>query len=84
MQYGFAMKVKHGNGFRRNVRFDDAEMTFCIDVKLPDDEEWASISYERACRDRIEKKKTKQARDEDRFSSAQGGASQEWEEEMDE
>ena len=31
-QYGFAMKEKHGNGFKRNIKIDDSKMGLYMDV----------------------------------------------------
>ena len=47
LQYGYN---KHVRGFKRNIRFDDTAMTFCIDVLLPgkDTKNWITVSHERA------------------------------------
>ena len=52
LQYGHALKGRYGAGFRRNIRFEDAEHTFCIDVCLKNGGDWITISYERALEDR--------------------------------
>ena len=35
LQYGFDMKKKYGEGFRRNIRFEDADHSFVIDLLIP-------------------------------------------------
>ena len=56
LQYGHALWLKYGKSteFKRNVRFDDAEMTFCLDVKIPSKTDWMTVSYERARREKNE------------------------------
>ena len=57
MQYGYDMAKRHGPGFRRNVRFDDPAMSFCIDVLIPgsNNNKWITVPYERAREDRKSK-----------------------------
>ena len=54
LQYGHAMWNKHKRdpGFKRNVRFDDIEMTYVLDIKFPKKLKWITVSYARALRDR--------------------------------
>ena len=54
LQYGHAMWVKYKKSpeFKRNVRFDDVELTYCLDVKFPGKKNWITVSYKRALRDR--------------------------------
>ena len=53
LQYGHDMGKKHGKGFKRNIRFDDTALSFCIDVCLPgNDNKWLTVSYDRAYKDR--------------------------------
>ena len=58
MQYGHAMKRKYGADFKRNVRFEDAELTMCIDVRFPYEDEWTSVGYERVLEDRRANRET--------------------------
>ena len=52
---GYSMAKKHGKGFKRNIRFDDSALTFCINVLLPGkDSKWITVSHERAYEDRRE------------------------------
>ena len=37
---------------KRNVRFDDTELTMVIDVKFPGKERWITVGYDRALEDR--------------------------------
>ena len=54
LQYGHALwtKYKKDPEFKRNIRFDDVQMTYCLDVKLPQKKNWVTVSYKRALRDR--------------------------------
>ena len=56
MQYGFDMKKKYKDGFRRNVRFEDADHTFVIDMLIPGPDnpnnEWTTVGYDRVLADR--------------------------------
>ena len=50
------MKQRYGDGFRRNIRFEDAEHTFVIDVLIPGPtnpkKEWTTVDYDRVIADR--------------------------------
>ena len=49
LQYGHDMGKKHGKGFKRNIRFDDTALSFCIDVCIPGNGgKWITVSYDRA------------------------------------
>ena len=56
MQYGYDMKHRYGDGFRRNIRFEDADHTFVIDILIPGPSnpknEWTTVGYERVLADR--------------------------------
>ena len=54
LQYAHALWVKHGKDpdFKRNVRFNDADMSFSLDVKLPGKLKWMTVSHERASKER--------------------------------
>ena len=47
LQYGHALWVKHGKNpdFKRNIRHDDVELTFCLDVKLSSKKKWVTVSH---------------------------------------
>ena len=63
LQYAHAMwtKYKRSPDFKRNVRYDDVGMTFCLDIKFPGRRDWVTVSYNRALSDR---KASKSAEDE--------------------
>ena len=46
--YGREMRVKHGPGTRRNIKFDDAEETMYVDVCLPEESYWHRIPHSEA------------------------------------
>ena len=54
MQYGYSMlkKYRFSKEFKRNIRFEDSEHTFVIDLKLPGSDKWVTVSYDRALEDR--------------------------------
>ena len=56
LQYGHDMRRRYGQGFKRNIRFDDADHTMVIDVLIPGpgnaNNEWVTVSYSRAIADR--------------------------------
>ena len=35
LQYGHAMKERYGDGFKRNIRYEDGELTLVIDIFIP-------------------------------------------------
>ena len=54
MQYGYSMlkKYRFSKEFKRNIRFEDSEHTFVIDMKLPGSDKWVTVSYDHALEDR--------------------------------
>ena len=53
LQFGHNMRQKHGPEFKRNIRFEDAELSLVVDIKLPGrGAKWMTISYEHALSDR--------------------------------
>ena len=42
--YGFHLKRVHGNQTKKYVKFDEANLSLYLDVRLPDAEEWIQIS----------------------------------------
>ena len=82
MQYGYELKKKYeSNGGReklkKNIRFEDAEHTFVIDIKFPgsSDNEWTTVSYERALEDRKENNYDRERQQGDLLSSRRGSSS---------
>ena len=59
MQYGYDMKNRYGDGVRRNVRFEDADHTFVINLLIPGPSnprgEWTTVGYNRVLADRRKK-----------------------------
>ena len=51
LQYGFNMRERYGPEFRRNIRFDDGEMSLCIDIKVPGKAKWVTVSHAHALAD---------------------------------
>ena len=45
-------KYKKNPEMKRNVRFDDIDMTFCLDVKFPGRKDWVTVPYSRALKDK--------------------------------
>ena len=46
--YGREMRIRHGQGTRRNIKFNDDESTLYIDVCLPREEQWHRIPHQEA------------------------------------
>ena len=65
LQYGHALWTKNNKSadFKRNVRFDDTSMTFCLDVKLPGKTTWLSVTHERAAKERKHSQNNEQEED---------------------
>lgn len=49
-KFGQGLRSRHGPGTRRHVKFDDAERTLFLNVKLPGDESWSRVSADVAKR----------------------------------
>lgn len=47
-RYGQILRTRHGQGTRRHVKFDDVEGTIYLNVKLPGDTTWSSVTTEMA------------------------------------
>ena len=56
------MRVRHGPGTRRNIKFNDDDQTPYIDVCLPDEDNWHKIQHEEA-KDYREKRNKEKERD---------------------
>ena len=44
-EYGYILKNEIGIGFKRNVRYEDAEQTLVTDVFYPSDKKWERINF---------------------------------------
>ena len=42
--HGKLLRQRYGEDFKRHVKFDDLERTFCLNVRLPGDQHWSRIS----------------------------------------
>ena len=49
-RFGQVLRTRHGQGFRRHIKFDDTAHTLYLNVKLPGDEAWSRVSLEVAKR----------------------------------
>ena len=46
------MKNRYGQNFRRNIRYDDVDLTFCIDILIPgNNPKWETVGFQRALAD---------------------------------
>ena len=45
-KFGQLLRVRHGEGTRKHVKFDDLDRTLYLNVKLPGDERWSRVSVE--------------------------------------
>ena len=78
MQYGYEMGKKYKDGkenLKKNIRFEDSEHTFVIDIKLPGaaDDDWMTVSYEHALADRRENATNWEANQGEKLSSRRTG-----------
>ena len=67
MRYGYAMHSKHkfSKELKRNLRFDDAEETLVIDIRLPGRTKWITVRHDRALRDQRDAQKREDSEVED-------------------
>ena len=49
-KYGQSLRLRHGLGTRRHVKFDDLERSVYLNVKLPGDASWSRVSLDVAKR----------------------------------
>ena len=64
------LKHKKNPMMKRNIRFDDVDMSFCIDFKFPTHKDWISVSYQRTLRDRRASASSELLANEDLLSTA--------------
>ena len=57
--FGARMRARLGEGFKRCIKFDDSVMRLYLDFKLPEGEEWMSVTPEIAQEIRQEEDKKK-------------------------
>ena len=46
--HGQLLSLRYGEGFRRYIKYDDAEKSFYLEVQLPDSNKWVDIPPEEA------------------------------------
>ena len=46
--HGHMLRGRHGQGVKRNIKFDDGEMSLYMDLRLPGDNSWMRVDYEMA------------------------------------
>ena len=61
-QHGFSLRRKYGPGLKRHIRFEDGDLDFVMDVKLPDGDEWMQVDFEFAREETKAERRTKTAR----------------------
>ena len=52
LHHGSILRRTHGKKLRRNIKFDDAEMSLYMDVCLPGETTWLKVDYEMALSER--------------------------------
>ena len=59
LHYGYDMRNRYGKELKRNVRFEDADHTFVIDLMIPGpnnvNKKWETVDYGQVCEDRRRK-----------------------------
>ena len=74
-RYGRILKRQHGNGLKRNIKFDDALLTLFMDVKLPNSDDWMKVTWEKAREEINEMDKLDSGRTREWLASSTGSAS---------
>ena len=72
--YGGLLRREHGQGLRRQVKFDDTKLTLYMDVKLPNSEEWLRVDRDLAIDARRENDKMSAAMTRRRLTSSTSSA----------
>ena len=67
--YGAHLRQQHGEGLKRQIKFDDSANSFYMDVRLPNNNEWLRVSGEMAREERSAIERTQAARTRIRLSS---------------
>ena len=49
-KFGQQLRLRHGEGTRKHIKFDDVGRTLFLNIKLPRDESWSRVSVEMARR----------------------------------
>ena len=47
-RFGYQLRMRHGRGTRRHIKFDDANRSLFLNVKLPGDISWSRVGLELA------------------------------------
>ena len=56
--YGSILRTEHGQGLKRHIKYEDTTQALCMDVKLPDTEDWLRVDWAMAKEARAEKERT--------------------------
>lgn len=57
-RHGHTLKDRHGVGLRRNIKYNDTDMTLVMDACLPDSSDWFRVSYEDAVSEHRQRSRT--------------------------
>ena len=76
LHHGSILKRMHGKGFRRNIKFDDSDLTLYMDVCLPGENSWLRVDYAMALEGRKEELKKERDRTRNRLASSQSDTSE--------
>ena len=68
-EYGSMLRRSLGEGFKRNVRFDDQKLSLYIDVLIPGDTLWTRIDFDVAAEEVEKRRKSAAAGARERLSS---------------
>ena len=52
LHHGAILRRQHGNSLRRNIKFDDSELSLYMDVCLPGDNNWLRVDFDMAMQER--------------------------------
>ena len=73
-RFGQQLRARHGEGTRRHVKFDDADRTLYLNVKLPGESNWSRVDEEFARRGLQLRRRITSQEMEDRFDMAGMGS----------
>ena len=68
--YGGILRRNHGEGLRRNIKFDDSSLSLYMDVRLPGADEWLKVDWDIVREAKFEREKNSSADTRRRLTSS--------------
>lgn len=76
LQHGSMLRRRHGQSFKRNIKYDDTEQTLYMDIRLPGDVDWLRVDYSVAVEERRAERMRESSRTRSRLTSSQSDYSE--------